>query len=209
VQWDFGVFPVNQDPPAEPSCLAYTSETDFDLGQENNPGDPSELDNCYGRWAWRSCTDGNNITVGGQVAIGTVFSRYLDMYDDLGAGIIFPGPGNPASWDRVDAWVKFRVNAVNINRFGRIFFSINDGPAGANICGLNGQPPRDWMTFPALALNAWIIVHAFKVGNWEGWESRNLRAVLSVMGTQMPINVGWTHVDVEWFAFRLSEEIAP
>jgi hypothetical protein len=132
------------------------------------------------------------------------------MYIDQGPGLppALDPVNNPASWNRVDAWVKLRLNSLNINRFGHIFFVINDSGGGPNVIGL-GAPPRDWLTLPGLLLGQWSIFHAWQVGNWERWESRNLRAVLSVMGTQNPINVGVTTVDMEWFAFRLSEEIPP
>lgn len=207
VQWFFSVYPVGQEPPVDTACLSYSSITSFSMGQENDPGEPSKLVNCYGHWAWRSCEQDNNIVTGGQLAVGTVFSRLLEIYQD---GIPDPGHVGPDVWDMVEAWVKFRINAANINMFDNVFFTINDSSAPPNVVGLNNMNARDWLgTIGPGGLNNWFVAYAFKVGNWEGWESYNLRAVLSAQGTRNPANVGPVSVDVEWFAFRLSEETPP
>jgi hypothetical protein len=148
----------------------------------------------------------------GQLAVGTVFSRYLNMFIDNPLPPpeppIIPDPvNNPLSWDRVDAWVKFRLGAANINMFDNVFFSINDNSVPPNVVGLN-SPPRDWLANIG-APGLWFVAHAYKIAFWEEWESTNLRAVLSIQGTSNPANVGPVSVDVEWFAFRLSVEIPP
>lgn len=199
VQWDFDKYPDA----AAKACNDAGVSTTMTMGSSTGPTQ-SKLSLCYGMWNWRSCSDGQNVTVGGQLAVGTVFSRLLNLYAD-GAP---PALAGSLTWDRVDVWVKFMLVSANINKFDNVFFVIND--TGANSIGL-GAPPRNWLVpVPPppspIAINTWFVAHAFKTGNWDDplWDSDNLRATLSVQGTSVAANVGAVGVNVEWFAFKLS-----
>lgn len=208
VQWDFKNFPDS----AAKSCVDAASATTMNWGSSVGPT-PSKLSVCYGMWNWRSCSDGQNVTVGGQLAVGTVFSRIVNRYINNPAPpplIIADAPAS-YSWNRVDAWVKFMLVSTNINMYDNVFFTIND-PVAANAVGLNAAP-INWIgagTVPPLAINTWFVAHAWKSGGWgpepPDWDDDNLRATLSVQGTSVAANVGPVGVNVEWFAFRLSEQ---
>lgn len=202
VQWDFDKYPDA----AEKACIDAGSATTMTMGSSVGPSE-SKLSQCYGMWNWRSCSDGQNVTVGGQLAVGTVFSRLLNLYVD---GNPPPPPdivpAGSLSWERVDAWVKFMLVATNINKFDNVFFVIND--TGANSLGLNATP-RNWLTGLAVPflINTWNVAHAYvsqAQAEWDDWDQDNLRATLSVQGTTVAANVGAVGVNVEWFAFKLS-----
>jgi hypothetical protein len=206
VQWDAAKYPSGEE--TEAACTSMTSLTALAMGAVGPPIVESKLTDCFGTWRWRSCTDGSNITVGGQLGVGTVFSRWLNRYIDnpLPPPPIIADPAGNLSWNRVDAWVKFRLNAANINMFDNVFFVINDS-AGLS-AGLNAAP-RNWIGTVGLAVGSWFVAHAFvsqTPQEWDDWEYENLRATLSVQGTSVPANVGPVEVNVEWFAFRLSEQ---
>jgi hypothetical protein len=202
VQWDIARYPTYEDPLTEAACTTMSSYTELAMGSTGPPVVESKLTNCFGTWRWRSCTDGQNVIVGGQLAVGTVFSRQLGIWTDNAPNA--PSLVGTDLWDTVEAWVKFRLSAANLGRFDNVFFVINDS-AGLSI-GLNA-PPSNWLA-PAtpIIINQWFVAYAFKTGNWSGWDNDNLRATLSVQGTSVAANVGPVTVDVEWFAFRLSDQ---
>lgn len=188
VQWNFSVFPVTQDPPAEVSCLSYHSYTTFVMGTETGIT-PSELRECYASWRWRSCADDTNILNGGQLAVGTVFARQLPLDNSQ--------PHTSwATWRNVEVWAKYRVDVPA--RLDNIYLSINDR-------GGNSYTPGDIQ--PVTPAATWRVAY-LTLASWEDWDdpATNLRAVMSFQGTTNPANVGVVNVDVEWFAIRLSSE---
>jgi hypothetical protein len=188
VQWDFSRYPVFQDPTVGPPCLGYNSATIFTMGNEGPPILESKLIDCYGSWAWRSCRDNNNIAVGGQLAVGTVFSRTLPL-DNLLVHLAW------TTWAEVDVWAKYRVDVPA--RLDNIFLTINDN-AGLSSSGPNLLPGLT----PAAS---WRIAYHTNAA-WTDWENRNLRVTMSFQGTTNPANIGPVRVDMEWFAIRLRGE---
>jgi len=203
VQWDFGKFPVEQsDPPVEESCVQAGGITTTIMGTEGGDAydKPSKLSQCHGSWKWRSCHDDDdpsNIIVGGQLAVGTVFSRFLPVFSNFPTD---PVPPAPYTYDTVEAWVKFRISSTTA--LSAIYFTIND--MAGNVIGLNAAP-ANWLA--STAANTWRVAHAWKTANWEDpdWDPTNLRAMLSVQGTTTGANAGPVTVDAEWFAFRLNQ----
>jgi hypothetical protein len=193
VQWNFSVFPVGQEPPAAVSCLSYNSITRFTMGQEGPPITPARLNDCYGSWTWRSCADDQNIITGGQLAVGTVFSRQLTVShgDDVPPNIVY-------TWDDVEVFAKYRVS--NVNRLDNIYLTINE----ASGTWFPNPVSDDWGNCVS---NTWRVVGTRKNNAWSGWEDiENLRVTLNFQGTTNLANVGLVTVDVEWFAFRLSDQ---
>jgi hypothetical protein len=159
------------------------------MGSDAGPS-PSRLRECYARWRWRSCADDTNILNGGQLAVGTVFSRELASQN--------ADPQNPTTWTQVDAWAKYRVdNTVRLDNF---FFTINDS-AGLFVPVVNN--------IVNTVNGVWRVVTVQKMGDWSEWDSDNLRVTLTFQGTTNVANVGVVNVDVEWFAIRLSDEVPP
>jgi hypothetical protein len=191
VQWDFGKFPVEQsDPPVEESCVQASAITTTILGTEGGGAadHPSKLSQCHGSWKWRSCKDDDDVVVGGQLAVGTVFSRRL----------IATHGDSPLShtWDDVEIFAKYRVD--DKNKLDNIFLTLCDS-------GANSFPGTD--DWGNCVNNVWRVVGLRKDDSWSGWDDpENLRAVLSFQGTTNAANVGKVTVDVEWFAILLSDE---
>lgn len=193
VQWMFSVYPVVQEPPAAVSCLSYTSITRFTMGQEN-PVWPARLNDCYGNWSWRSCADDQNIITGGQLAVGTVFSKQLAVQhgDDV-------PPAIPYIWDDVEVFAKYRVD--NRLRLDNIYLTINDASG-------NWFPNPVSDDRPNCVNNTWRVVGTRKNNVWGSFEDlENLRVTLNFTGTTVLANVGLVMVDVEWFAIRLSTQL--
>ena len=192
VQWDFE--PLMLEPGAELACLDWTSMMWFGFP----PLHPSaQLSDCFARWTWRSCAQGGVILTGGQLAVGTVFSRKLPTY---GAN---PGvPGLPFQWNTVEAWVKYKVTAVG--PLSAIYFVLNDSAGNWSDPWMPGGVPQDWL--PTTAAGVWRVAWTKKIGNWTNWTDQNLRATAHFVGTHVPANVGRVDVDIEWFAFKLSVE---
>jgi len=206
VQWQYSVYPTEQDPVPSEGCLRVGTNTLFSQATGPVPAVvPATLDLCYASWIWHSCTDGDDITVSGQLEVGTVFSRHLAGY--RGPGILVDLPSTRV-WNSVEAWVKMRVSSIST--ISGVYFVIND--PNANTVGLNA-PPVDWLTaFPVIIVaNQWTVLKAHHSGLWvpPTWSLDNLRATLTVLGTTTPLNVGAITVDVEWFAFRLSDDVLP
>jgi len=186
VQWNFQSYPGTP-PETDVPCItahpnvAFTRSTGIDY--------PSKLLWCNGRWSWRSCTDGQNITVGGQLEVGTVFARQLRT-----RFLDSPPPIPYSSFSTVEVWAKYRLDVPA--RLDAVILSIND--AGGNI----SNSPND--VGQAVA-NTWREIYHLH-NNWDGWDSpgSNLRVVLTCLGTSFPANVGPINVDVEWFAIRLT-----
>ena len=202
VQWDFE--PLLLSPLPELACLDWTSAMSF--GFQPMAG-AAYLGACFARWTWRSCAQSGVIITNGQLAIGTVLSRYLPDYTPVGAPNPEPAltPISRYQWLSVEAWVKMRL--PNLGPVGQVYFALND--SAGNVIGLNAAPAT-WLPF--IPANQWMVVEAKKSGafaDWACWDSRNLRATLTVQGTANPANVGRVDVDVEWFAFRLSDEVPP
>jgi len=199
VQWNFSGWPT--EPAADQACLAAFPSVVFTPNVLSF--EPSRLADCHARWSWRSCSNGQHVTVGGQLAVGTVFSRLLNLYTDAQP----PNHSGAATWNTVEAWVKFRLSVANVNVFDAVYFSLND--RSGNYIGLNAPahppppPVRDWRTLAGP--NSWFVAYAYNIGNWASWTSENLRATLTVLGTSNPAFVGVSIVDVEWFAIRLSQ----
>lgn len=190
VQWNFSVYPVGQQPPAEVSCLSYNSYTAFTMAQEGPPIVEAMLRECYARWTWRSCTDNTNILNGGQLAVGTVFARELPV-DNLEPHQLWN------TWTDVDIWAKYRVDVPA--RLDGIFLSLNDrggnSSAGPNLALGGLTPAGTWR----------VAYHTFNQFVQDEWDtpSTNLRVVMSFQGTTNPANVDVVNVDMEWFAIRL------
>jgi hypothetical protein len=212
VQWSFTEFPYNQNPPVALPNLDATAVTRF---TNIAPAAPDTLLNCFARFNWRSASDcpATKVVSGGRLTVGTVFSRYLEKYPmsappaDPPADQVPPLAGTLFQWNTVEAWAKFLV--VDKARFSRITFSLNGvtgGPAGMLGTG-------NWL--PNAVNGSWRVAYARYPMNggesWEGWTDRNLRAVLTFDGVDnsAPANAGQTEVWVEWFAFRLSDEVSP
>jgi len=195
VQWNFQVYPGSE-PDTSQSCISAHPSVIFSRSTALQV--PNTLFNCAGEWTWRSCTNGERVTVGGQLGVGVVFSRLLNLYSNAAPPLLT----GSASWNKVEAWVKFRVNTLGA--FDAAYFSINDATTPVPLfAGLGVPAVQDWL--PLMVPGAWFVAYAFKTGFWNGWTSENLRAVLTVLGTSIPANVGLSIVDVEWFAIRLSE----
>jgi hypothetical protein len=140
------------------------------------------------------------MVLGGQLAVGTVFSRKLQTYLTLQPPPPFlPDPTAP-TWNTVEAWVKFRVDTTA--RLRAIYFVINDSAGNWSDPWMVGGLPTDWV--PLAALGGWRVAWTKKHLNWDGWNDENLRATIHFPGTLNPANVGGVAIDVEWFAFRLS-----
>ena len=196
VQWDVRNYPMDPVGTAIPCVRAFPVNLIAPANQVGLPNTPATLRDCHGKWIWRSCTDGQAITVGGQLAVGTVLSRRLKLFDR-------PGHETGALlWDTVEAWVKYRVSATV--PLTVINFTLNDR---AGLWADGWVPtPGNWLG--STVANAWRVIYLKKSGAWTDWIDENLRAVLTVLGTTIPANVGLVEVDVEWFAFRLSDQVA-
>lgn len=192
VQWNSSVYPVNQEPTAEESCVQSTGITSFVMGYDIAPNDePSRLSQCHGTWTWRSCKDGSDVVVGGQLAVGTVFSKELPvLHGDT--------PHNTYLWNIVEVFAKYRVD--DKNKLDHIWLTLCD--SGPNRFPV---PPfgDDWGN---AVNNQWGVAGLCKRFNWQDWDEDNLRVVLNFQGTTSAANVGKVTCDVEWFAFRLSHE---
>jgi hypothetical protein len=209
VQWQFGAFPPGLNPPVDIPCLAPDATTNFTVSA---PGAAGLLDNCYATWAWKSHGCDNRITIGGELLVGTVFSRFLPTFlppPFPGGPNVDPGVGSPYTWGVVEAWAKYRVS--DQTKLSAIFFSLNGDingvPAGLPV-GIAGTPPADWLPFTAPG--QWKMAYASMGPIWGAeWAYKNLRAVLTLQGATAPgvggANVGNITVDVEYFAFRLSD----
>jgi hypothetical protein len=94
---------------------------------------------------------------------------------------------------------------ANANVFDAVHFCIND--RSGNFSGLGVATARNWI--PLAGVN-WFVAYAFRSAanpdGWNGWDSENMRATLTVLGTSVAANVGLSVVDVEWFAIRLSNQ---
>jgi hypothetical protein len=189
VQWNFSVFPVGQEPPAAVSCLSYNSITRFTMGQEAMDPIPARLNDCYGSWKWRSCADNSNIVSGGQLAVGTVFSRELIAQHGDDVPVAY-------SWNTVEVFAKYRVD--DKTKLDNIFLVIND-----SLGNFYPNPATD--DHPGYTSGTWRVVGTRNRNHWQDWDSDNLRATLTFQGTTVAANVGLVTVDVEWFAFRLSQ----
>jgi len=203
VQWEF--LPQATQPAPALASVEAASFTHFRFP----PGPPSaQLRSCYGQWLWQSCAQGGVIGYGGQLAVGTVFSRKLQTY------LLIPPPPpplppvpdpNPPTWDTVEAWVKYCVDSPA--RLQSIFFVINDstgnwGDPWAPPVPPPQPPPTDWL--PTTVGGAWKVAWTRKSGNWTDWNDENLRATIHFPNSINPANVGGVVIRVEWFAFRLS-----
>lgn len=174
------------------ACLNYTSITRFTMGQEALPPTPALLNDCFGSWSWRSCADDTDIVTGGQLAVGTVFSRTLTaQYGDT--------PLPTYIWDTVEVYAKYRVD--DPLKLDHIYLQINDS-AGLNFPGVAADDIIPYRLVP----NTWKVMGVRKSGTWDGWDDDNLRVTLSFMGTTLPANVGPVTVDVEWFAIKLGDQ---
>jgi len=200
VQWNFQSYPAGLE--TAQACVAAHPAVVFT--RSNAVGEPNKLNVCHGEWLWRSCTDGAHITVGGQLGVGVVFSRLLHLYSEPLVPPFQPVPAGADTWDTVEAWVKFRLNVANANVFDAVHFSINETTTPvALFSGLGVPIVRNWIAPGLATAGNWFVAYAFKTGGWNLWTSENLRAVLTVLGTSIPANVGLSVVDVEWFAIRL------
>ena len=220
VQWDFTQYPTTQIPPpdvANVRVVPYTMFTPANL--PGQPNTPARLSGCHGSWAWRSCTDGEIITVGGQLAVGTVLSRFLPVFPLIPpAPGLDPAIGSPLTWNKVEAWVKYSIGVPPGQGvpLSAIHFTLNDA-TGINHWWdpwtLPPPPPPppvpgNWLL--STTPGAWRVIYVSSLNlNWQNWDPFNLRAVLTVLGTTIPANVGRVTVSVEWFAFRLSDQVSP
>jgi len=201
VQWTFSAYPTSTG--AAEACVRPGTVTSFSHASGPSPSvEPAKLTSCDGKWQWRSCADDQSVTVGGQLSVGTVFSRELANYIHGVYPAIVASPNY--TWDTVEAWVKFQVSSITT--ISGIYFVIND--RAGNTIGL-GVAPVDWLAGLPVAANTWTVIKAFKWGGWTEWDDDNLRATLSILGTDQRANVGDIRVHVEWFAFRLSDDELP
>jgi len=187
-QWDFAAYPTG----ADEALKASTSITTTAMGASTPIVTESKLSQCHGSWKWRSCTDGEDVVVGGQLAVGTVFSRVLRLVNDNSA---FPNTFD--FWQHVDVWAKYRVS--NRDALSHIYLAIND------IGTTNSSRSTD-VRLHAVD-NTWhTVYHSYDFTNAappSDWTDENLRLTLSFQGTTIPANVGEVTVDVEWLAIRL------
>ena len=199
VQWDTNTYPTVQATITQHPFFDVHSVTQFDSGSgPSSPDVPGKLRNCFARFVWDSCNDPdgefpNDISLGGQLNIGTVFSRELNVQHGDGTLPI------SYKWDIVEVFAKYRVDETD--RLSKIYLTICD-EAG------NSHPfpnPSDDLT--NASDDTWRVVGTRKDGSWDDplWSSSNLRACLTFFGTTTPANVGRVVVDVEWFAFRLTD----
>ena len=182
VQWDSNFYPTNQATDPEHPFLEVEAVTQFDSGTTGTPNVPGELRNCYGQWRWDSCPDGDDMHLGGQLNVGTVFANEL------------PHPSGDILFNTVDIWVKLRVDTPA--RLDSLFLVIGEaGGLAVPTVDLKGS-----ITGGA----TWDVFHHSKTGSWDGWDRANLRSTVSFLGTTNTANAGRVKVDVEWFAFRLT-----
>lgn len=194
VPWNFQAYPTGAPTTAPPCITAHPSTI---VAISNSIIEPNRLLFSHGRWTWRSCTDGLRVTVGGQLGIGTVFSRILRLVND---GPTFP-PGSFDYWASVEAWAKYRVD--DTARLSAIQLAIDDlngvGPPyialSGNVLGFTAN--NDWHTVHAASGPLGVPVHA----------DENLRLTLTFLGTTAVASVGEVNVDVEWFAIRLRGQV--
>jgi len=122
-----------------------------------------------------------------------VFSRTLiDRYGNTPLGTY--------TWDDVEVFAKYRVS--DKTKLDHILLRINDS-AGLYF------PTADADDIVPYTSGTWRVVGVRKDNTWsngEDWDDDNLRATLTFQGTTSAANVGVVTVDVEWFAFRLSDE---
>jgi len=198
VQWNVTSYPTS--PPVDIPCVRAAPIVMFTPGASLPGVQQARLTQCYGSWRWRSCSDGQVITVGGQLEVGTVFARGLPL-DNNAAGP--PSQQAFVTWSDVDVWVKYRVS--DYNRLSALYLSINDMTGVQVAASPNMQP----LLNPAW--NSVWRVEWLSRGNWQGWDTppTNLRVVLTALGTVNIANVGLVTVDVEWFAIRLRGEVNP
>jgi hypothetical protein len=101
----------------------------------------------------------------------------------------------------VEVWVKYRVSAVG--PLSAINFVLNDSAGNAQYLGTPAN--HNWLT--VTAANVWQVAYVKNAApNWSGWADENLRATVHFEGTNLIANVGRVDVDIEWFAFRLSDQ---
>jgi hypothetical protein len=205
VQWEFN--PTATMPAPALASVESASVTQFTFPTPLS----AQLRSCYGQWLWHSCAQGGVVVLGGQLAVGTVFSRKLQNYR-----LVPPPPPitpdlNPPTWNTVEAWVKYYVDSPA--RLDRIYFVINDSLGNwadpwAPSPPPPQPPPTDWL--PVAALGGWRVAWTRRSSvDWIGWNSENLRATIHFPGTLNPANVGGVVIDIEWFAFRLSDQVSP
>jgi hypothetical protein len=217
VQWAFVEFPVILLPDPNPATVlpcCFSADVGVGFGlQADNGGTPvtapDYLSQCFARFKWTSwatCPPNPRILQGGSLRVGTVFSRFLQVHNETTGDPTQDDPtaGNASTWSTVEAWVKFRV--ANKNRFSKATFGINGLTPVGTVVGQVGAAPHDWLV--NAVSGGWRVAYARHSATWEDFSDKNLRAVLTVDGTTNPANVGESEVDVEWFAFRLSDQTA-
>jgi len=196
VQWDTDIYPESQDPEPEHPIFEVETITAFSnaTGGGEEPDTLGMLSNCYAQFRWYSCADGDegDITMGGQLNIGTVFARQLPT--------VYPSSPGILRWNTVEVWAKYRVS--DKTRLSWIELVLNDS-APANIAGSGDL-------IGVTTDNVWNVGYAHhQDASWSGVNSSNLRATLNFLGTTDDATVGLVTVDIEWFAFRLSNQELP
>jgi hypothetical protein len=156
------------------------------------PASPMGLLSSYASFRWVSIKP----SVGGNLEVGTVFSRLLGTW-------AAPGNDNPppagSLWNTVECWCKYRINNPAV--FTKITMNMN---------GLVQPFPLpitlgDWLPFTAAGV--WREAYVKYAGPWDGFSDENLRATISFDGPTVPLGAGGlSQVDIEWFAVRLSDE---
>ena len=200
VQYGFGRYPTQQQniSPTAP-ILAVETRTEFDNAEGASSLEPGKLLNCFARFIWDSCAcdpeHEDEITLGGQLNVGTVFARLLPKENAT-------SPSSVSRWGTVEVWVKFRVDVPD--RLDQIYISIGDKSG-------NVQSTPDDEIIGAIPTNDWFVGYFSYIGSdedpdWNGWDSQNLRSTISFLGTSDVANIGRVNIDIEWFAFRLSNE---
>ena len=185
VQYAFKQYPTQQAhiSPAAP-IFAVETHTEFDQAEGASSIEPGKLLNCFARFIWDSCacdeTYDTEITLGGQLNVGTVFAAYLP-----------PGTADLA-WKSVQIWVKMRISAIA--RLSGVYLTVSDRD------GTNKDSSGNLRS--SFTDGEWFVIN-WTVDDVTSWEVENLRSTVSVLGTDNVANIGRVSVDMEWFAFRL------
>ena len=193
VQWEFN--PTATMPAPALASVESASVTQFTFPTPLS----AQLRSCYGQWLWHSCAQGGVVVLGGQLAVGTVLSRFLPVWLNPPLPGQDPVVGSPYTWNTVEAWVKYYVDSPA--RLQNIYFVINDSAGNWSDPWMPGGFPQDWL--PSTVGGAWRVIYT-KCSGWTNWTDKNLRATIHFPGTTAAANVGGVVVRVEWFAFRLS-----
>jgi len=180
VQWDTNLYPTDQVTHPEHPFFEVEAVTLFDTAVGSTGEAPGKLRHCFAQFRWDSCPDGEDMRLGGQLNVGTVFACRL------------PTGNGPLTFTTVDIWVKARISVTN--RLDSVYLVLDDD---------SGAQSSQSSVKSSFSDDNWAVVH-HQENNLSSWNNSNLRSTISFLGTTNTSNIGRVKVDIEWFAFGLS-----